>query len=207
MGRASLGIFESTLLGVVAAERKLTMARELLNHCQARFAQRPLSRPRYQQGPEEVMERQGAALIARLWGAATLRPGETAEEQRWGRSRSFSGRVVVERRESAFQAAKGWRKSRDTLFSDGPGLDSGRVGAAADRISSDGMGPGQRLAIAIHEVGGQITSCNVTATDRWTPAHQGAEAMRQPAPGQGRPRRSDPQKMTRRSYERPVCRK
>lgn len=78
MGRASLGAFRSTPLGIVAAEGKPTPVRALLNLRQARFAQRLLSRPRNQRGPEEVMERQGAALTTRLRGAATLRPGETA---------------------------------------------------------------------------------------------------------------------------------
>lgn len=54
-----------------------------------------------------------------------------------------------------------------TLFSDSA--------SAVDRARSDNMGPGQRLAIAIHEAGDRITSHNNTVTVRRTPAHQGAE--------------------------------
>ena len=43
-----------------------------------------------------------------------------------------------------------------------------------DGNRSDSMSPGQRFAIAIHEVGGRITSRNSTVTVRWTPAYQGA---------------------------------
>ena len=115
MGRTSLGAFRSTPLGIVAAESKFTPARALLNHRQARFAQRLFSRPRGQQGPEEAVERRGAALTTRLWGAATLRPGKTTEEQRWGRSQTFPGRVVVEGRESALATARSWIESRGHL--------------------------------------------------------------------------------------------
>lgn len=76
------------------------------------------------------MTRQGAAFTARLRGAATLRPGAAAEEQRWGRSQSFPGRVAVERRESALATARSWRKGRDTLRTDGSRMDSGKVRAA-----------------------------------------------------------------------------
>ena len=58
--------------------------------------------------------------------------------------------------------------------------------SAVDRIRSDSMGLGQRLAIALQEVGGHITSHNNTITIRWTPAHP--KATRQPTTGQ-RPRR------------------
>ena len=85
-----------------------------------------------------MIERQGAALTAGLRGAATLRPGETTEEQRWGRSQPFLGRVVVEKRESALQTASEWRKNRNTLWTDGPRLDSRRVGVAVVRWEEEG---------------------------------------------------------------------
>ena len=125
-GGSQPGCLRSTPLRIVAAECKPTPARAPLNSRQARFAQRFLSRPRDQQGSE----RRDAALTTRLRGAATLHPGETTEEQRWGRSRSFPGRVLVEKRESALATARGWRKSRDTLWTDRSRLEKGRVRVA-----------------------------------------------------------------------------
>ena len=84
MGRASLGTFRSTPLGALAAESKLALARALSNNRQASFAQRLLSRPVSQQGPEEVVRGQGSALIDKLCGTAALRPGEVTEEQDGG---------------------------------------------------------------------------------------------------------------------------
>ena len=82
-------------------------------------SRRDPQRPRDQQGPEKVVERRDAALAARLQGAATLRPGETTEEQRWGRPQPFPGRVLAEMGESALATARGWRKSRDALWTEG----------------------------------------------------------------------------------------
>ena len=47
-----------------------------------------------------------------------------------GRSQSFPGRVVVERKESALATASNNKKSRNSLWTDRSRLDSGRVGAA-----------------------------------------------------------------------------
>ena len=46
MWRASLGVRQTTPLGIVAAESGLTPARALLDHRQARFALRLMARPR-----------------------------------------------------------------------------------------------------------------------------------------------------------------
>ena len=59
MGRATLGAFRSTSTGVVVAESKLTPARALLDHRQARLTQRLLARPQGGQGPEEILGRLG----------------------------------------------------------------------------------------------------------------------------------------------------
>ena len=57
MGRATLGAYRSTPLGMVAAESGLVPARALLNHRQSRFAQRLYARPGDGGGPEEILER------------------------------------------------------------------------------------------------------------------------------------------------------
>ena len=76
MGRAILGVSRSTPLGVITAENGHTPARALLNHRQARFAQRLRARPRDREGPE-ILTREGAALTPRRRAAAPLRPGGT----------------------------------------------------------------------------------------------------------------------------------
>ena len=55
MVRATLSAFQSTPVGTVATEGKLTPAGPLLDHRQACFAQRLLARPQVGRGPEEVM--------------------------------------------------------------------------------------------------------------------------------------------------------
>ena len=45
--------------------------------------------------------------------------------------------------------------------------------STVDRVRSDRMGAGQRLPIAIHEVGGQVVGHNNMITIQWAPAHQG----------------------------------
>ena len=83
MGRASLGAFQTTPRGIVAAESGFTPARALLNHRRARFAQRLYTRPRGGQGPEEILGREGSELTARLRRAAAIGRGGTAEGQEW----------------------------------------------------------------------------------------------------------------------------
>ena len=47
-------------------------ARALSGHRQARFAYRLHARLKDEKGPEEILEREGAALATRLWAAAAL---------------------------------------------------------------------------------------------------------------------------------------
>lgn len=83
MGRATLGAFQSTPLGIVAAESSLTLARALPNHRHARFTQRLYARPEGGGGREEILTRERSAVTERLKAAAELHPGETVEVQRW----------------------------------------------------------------------------------------------------------------------------
>ena len=93
MGRAALGVFRSTPLGVVAAESKLTPAGTLLEHRQTRFAQRLLARPEDGGSMEEILGRR-SSLTSQLRAAAGLRAGETVERQESGKMRTFQGRYV-----------------------------------------------------------------------------------------------------------------
>lgn len=78
MGRATLGVFRSTPLGIVTAESGLTRARAVLDHRQAGFAQRLHARPKDGDG-SGILTRDGAAISPRLKAAASLRPGDTIE--------------------------------------------------------------------------------------------------------------------------------
>ena len=57
MARATLGVQQSTPQGIIMAESGFTPARALLDHGQARFAQRLYARPQGVRGPEEILER------------------------------------------------------------------------------------------------------------------------------------------------------
>ena len=83
MGRATLGAFQSTPLGIVAAESGLAPAGALLNHRQASFTQRLFARPQGGEGPEEILKRHNSALTTRLRATAALRRHETVEPQHW----------------------------------------------------------------------------------------------------------------------------
>ena len=67
--------------GILTAESGLTPARALLDHRQAKFAQRLFARPAHGQGPEGILSREGAALAARLRAASGSKPGEMPETQ------------------------------------------------------------------------------------------------------------------------------
>ena len=129
MGRSTLGAFRSTPLGIVAAESGLTPARALLNFRQARFVQRLYARPKDGQGPEEILDREGAALTTRLRAAAGLYRRETVEPQEWGTGKAFPGQIVIDSRVQALEIAKSWTAD-NTLRTDGSRLECGRVGAA-----------------------------------------------------------------------------
>ena len=60
---------------------------------------------------------------------ATLHRGGTLEVQEWSTNRRCPGRIVVEERTEALVTAREWRH-RDTIWTDGPRLESGEVGAA-----------------------------------------------------------------------------
>ena len=130
MGRASLGVRQTTPLGIVAAESGLTPARALFNHTQARFALRLLARPRGGGGQEEIMEMRASALTARIRGVTGLKRSETYEGQVWGSLREFQGEVHVTQKEEALQVAQEWTDLERTVWTNGSRLESGRVGAA-----------------------------------------------------------------------------
>ena len=128
MGRARLRAFQSTSLGIVAAESRLIPARALHEYRQAKSAERLLARPQCHEGPEEAMERHGAdltnrrlqdAMFLRLGGSAESRPGESP------------GRIVAEEKEEALGTASEWQNKRRVVWTDRSRLDDGRVGAAA----------------------------------------------------------------------------
>ena len=91
MGRATLGAFGSTPLGIAAAESDAIPARPLLDYRQAKFTQRLHARPKDGEGPEEILDREGAAITARLRAATSLRPGTRVEPQPWGKRQTFIG--------------------------------------------------------------------------------------------------------------------
>ena len=86
MGRSTLCAVRSTPLGIVATESGLKPARALLNHRQAKFAQRLYARPQGGGKPEEIPTREQSAPTTRLRAAAALRPGESVARQQWGAS-------------------------------------------------------------------------------------------------------------------------
>ena len=81
MGRATLGAPRFTPLGIVVAESDLTPARALLDHRQARFARKLLTRPQGGGSGPEIMKRGSSALTNRLRTASLLRAGDRVEEQ------------------------------------------------------------------------------------------------------------------------------
>lgn len=80
-------------------------------------------------GPEVVLTREGAAITIHLRAAASLRPGDAVETQKWSARRLFPEQVVVHENADALQVAQEWRGG-DVLWTDGSRLDSGGVGAA-----------------------------------------------------------------------------
>lgn len=106
MGRATTGTFQSTPLGIVAAESKLSPAGPLLDYRQACFAKRLMARPRGHHGPEEILERRGAELTERLRQVSFLKKKEKPEGNKWPTHRRFPGAVVMEPRGDAYRTAK-----------------------------------------------------------------------------------------------------
>ena len=119
MGRASLGTFRSTALGIVMAGGKLTPAKVFLDNRQARYAQRLLARPAGHKGPEEMLSRAGSVLGPRFLRLAHVALGEAVERHSWPRTRTFPGQVIEARREEALEEQRGRRTK---------GIQSGRMG-------------------------------------------------------------------------------
>ena len=77
------------------AENGFTLARALLDHRRARFAQLFVARPRGGQRPEEILERD-STLMTRLKRAAAISREGTAERQEWSEARRFPGRIIID---------------------------------------------------------------------------------------------------------------
>ena len=141
MARSTLGVHQSTPRGIVMAESGFTLARALLDHRRARFAQRLYAKPQGGRGLEEVLERE-STLTARLREAARVGRagrGGSAEKQEWVEGRRFRGRIAVEKKEEALRMAKEWDRP-DTVWTDGSRQESGAVGAACVWMSPEGEG-------------------------------------------------------------------
>ena len=132
MGRASLGVRRSTPVGIIMVESALPPARALLDHRQASFALRLLSRPVNSGGQEEILSHRNSKLTARIRRRCGLRREETAEVHRWEEFREIRAEVIIDRKEEALRTAKEWteRNQINTLWTDGSRLENERVGAA-----------------------------------------------------------------------------
>ena len=140
MGRASLGVRKTTLVGIITAESALPPARALLEHRQASFALRLLSRPVDSGGQEEILLHRGSELTNRIRGRCGLKRGETAEIQKWEEFRELRAEVHVEKKEEALRIAKEWPEAnqKDTIWTDGSRLEDKRVGSAVAFKSGNG---------------------------------------------------------------------
>ena len=132
MGRASLGVRRTTPVGIITAESALPPARALLDHRQASFALRLLSRLVNSGGQEEILVHKDSELTARIKRRCGLKRGETAKLQRWEEFREIRAEVHVERKEEALRIATEWpeRNQKDTIWTDRSRLENKRVGAA-----------------------------------------------------------------------------
>ena len=83
-------------------------------------------------GPEEILGGRGAALTDRLRAATFLQRGRGRRNRGRGDSEpSWAVYVVVEKREEALRVAKRWKNEKGKIWTDGPRLDDGKVGAVA----------------------------------------------------------------------------
>ena len=73
---------------------------------QSRFAQRLLARPQDGGGPEEILERDEAAIARQLRAAAGTRPGETVGPQVWSEDRTFPGSSFIAPEGPALETAR-----------------------------------------------------------------------------------------------------
>lgn len=130
MVRASLGVRRTTLVGIVTAESALPPARALLYHCQASIALRLLARLVGGGGQEEILERSGSNLMARIRDRCGIGRRETAEVQTWEELKEIRAEVIVDRRDEALKTAGEWRDYQGTVWVDGSRLEIGAVGAS-----------------------------------------------------------------------------
>ena len=79
-----------------------------MDHRQASFALRLLSRPVDSGGQEEILEHRSNDLTARIRRRCGLKRGEIAEVQRWEEFRELRATVFVERKEDALKTAGEW---------------------------------------------------------------------------------------------------
>ena len=132
MGRASLGVRQTTPVGIITAESALPPARALLDHRQASFALRLLARPVDSGGQEEILQHKNSELTARIRRRRGLRRGETSEIQRWEGFREMRAVVHVEKKEDVLRTAREWSEEdqKNTFWTDGSRLENRAVGAA-----------------------------------------------------------------------------
>ena len=119
-------------MGIVTAESALPPARALLDHRQASFALRLLSRPADSGGQEEILQYRNSELTARIRRRCGLKRGETAEIQKWEQFRVMRAEVFVDKKEEALERAKSWpdEDQENTVWADGSRLENRAVGAA-----------------------------------------------------------------------------
>lgn len=105
MGRATVGAFRTTQLGIVATESTLTPARALLDHRQARYPQRLLRLARPEGGGRRRPSRDGARGEAEGGKeAAGHRDGGRAGMERYA---NFPGRRICRKEAEALEFAAG----------------------------------------------------------------------------------------------------
>ena len=136
MARSTLGVFRSTLQGILAAESGHTPARALLDYRQSRFVQLH-ARPLRGGGPEEILECDDGAMVRKLRAAANTRQGETVEPQVWSESKTFPGLCEIAPEAQALETAREWR-AQGTIWTDVSRVDDGKVGAACAWQTEDG---------------------------------------------------------------------
>ena len=124
----------------------LTPARPLLDHHQARFARRLLAQPQGGGRPEGILGGDSGATVSRLRAASGVKPGETVEPQVWSEDRTSPGQCVILEGGLALDNARNWYVNAwETIWTDGSGLEDGRVGAACAWRTREGSWEGRRF--------------------------------------------------------------
>ena len=130
MGRASLGVRRTTPVGIITAESALPPARALLDHRQASFALRLMARPVGGGGQEEILEKKGSNLTARIREKCGLSRRETVEAQTLEEFRSLRAWVIVDRKGDPQRIAREWKDHQSTIWTNGSRMEEGAVGVA-----------------------------------------------------------------------------